>query len=499
MSVLKNNHVHETNSRNALLGSSLADDSGGETHHLHAERRSRRRHGGLTTTTIVSVLMFLAAYSKLLDFRYQQIYQNLYHDRNTVGSSSDAPQEEVQRKNNTTTTIEQLQQQDQQNDTVHSSPLTPIDGVSSSSSFKVDEYTFPIVQERLQYYMGDWYNRTDWSVPDCNLVKEEHNYDDVADKDLLLTSNTIKKCMDSGENVKNSIGITYCKDAFSFINTTETARRDDAHWLVRFGFQDRLTELGNQLPIICKARPSILSYHAKPPLWLLNERRHYGELEHYHRKVVLRKGEVPWSEKLTKLFWRGSTTGNRAGDAGHRLDILTQWVHQNDDDNKIDIGFNNVVQMKEGSFQHQYIERHYSRKGNGKEGRESLRDMNHYKYLLSVEGNDVATGLKWMLYSNSVVFMSRPTVATWAMEDLLVPYVHYIPVANDYSNLVEMVKWAEEHDDACQEISKRATEFIEHLWMSDQAKRDTEILKMEMVTMYVHQFDHALSKCTGTD
>jgi len=367
-----------------------------------------------------------------------------------------------------------------------------------ASSFRVDNYSFPTVRERLRYYMGDWFNKTDLSVPDCILVTEEHNQSNIVDQDRRLTTRAIKQCMDSGENVPNSIGITYCKDAYSFINTTEASRRDDARWLVHFGFGDRLTKLGSQLPIISKARPSILSHLPKPPLWLLNKNRHYDELDRYYNEVVHgEKGEVPWSEKVPKLFWRGSTTGNRAGDAGHRLAFLAQWVHHNDD--KIDIGFNNVVQMK-SEFQHEYIERYYSRKGGeAEEGRESLSDMNQYKYLLSVEGNDVATGLKWMLYSNSVVFMSRPTVTTWAMEDVLVPFVHYIPLANDYSNLLQMIKWANEHDEACQEISQRATEFIEHLWMSEQAKEDTKYLQKALVTSYVNQFDGALARCAQVE
>jgi len=50
------------------------------------------------------------------------------------------------------------------------------------------------------------------------------------------------------------------------------------------------------------------------------------------------------------------------------------------------------------------------------------------------------------------------TAATWAMKDLLVPFIHYISISlsNDYSNLLQMIKWANanEHDDACQEISQ---------------------------------------------
>jgi len=38
-------------------------------------------------------------------------------------------------------------------------------------------------------------------------------------------------------------------------------------------------------------------------------------------------------------------------------------------------------------------------------------------------GNDVASGLKWMLASNSVVFMPLPRRETWAMESLLQVYM----------------------------------------------------------------------------
>ncbi len=255
-------------------------------------------------------------------------------------------------------------------------------------------------------------------------------------------------------------------------------------------FQDTVQMHMNQsttieatLPIITKARRSALSFHPQPIVWLLNRFRHYKELEKYSSQIVKRGKEIPWSDKLAKVFWRGGTTGTR-------LDDLAQWI--NYDDNHTDIAFFEVTAlMSTKNFTREYVKKHYVRE------KQSLLEMSRYKYLLSVEGNDVATGLKWMLYSNSVVLMSRPTVATWAMEDLLVPYVHYIPLANDYSNLLEMVKWAEGHDEECQEISKRATEFIEHLWISEQAKKDTKYLQETLVRSYANQFNDPLSKCAG--
>ena len=45
----------------------------------------------------------------------------------------------------------------------------------------------------------------------------------------------------------------------------------------------------------------------------------------------------------------------------------------------------------------------------------TMEDQLKYKYILMLEGNDVATGLKWQLISNSVVFMARPTCVSFAM------------------------------------------------------------------------------------
>ena len=54
-----------------------------------------------------------------------------------------------------------------------------------------------------------------------------------------------------------------------------------------------------------------------------------------------------------------------------------------------------------------------------------LKPATYYKeqlkcrYLLAVEGNDVASGLKWMLASNSVVLMAPPRRETWLAESRL--------------------------------------------------------------------------------
>jgi hypothetical protein len=64
-----------------------------------------------------------------------------------------------------------------------------------------------------------------------------------------------------------------------------------------------------------------------------------------------------------------------------------------------------------------------------------------YKFILSLEGNDVATNTKWIMASNSLCFMPKPKYETWFMEGKLIPNYHYVLINNDYSNVEELIKY----------------------------------------------------------
>lgn len=54
-----------------------------------------------------------------------------------------------------------------------------------------------------------------------------------------------------------------------------------------------------------------------------------------------------------------------------------------------------------------------------------------HKGIIFLEGNDVSSGLKWGLLSKSVILMPAPTKSSWAMEEWLQPYVH-VSFADSY-------------------------------------------------------------------
>ncbi|WP_165735328.1 glycosyl transferase family 90 [Pseudoalteromonas sp. C8] len=161
-------------------------------------------------------------------------------------------------------------------------------------------------------------------------------------------------------------------------------------------------------------------------------------------------GDISWESKLDSAIWRGATTGY-----DDKRAIFVEKYH-----NAYDVGFSKVVQGKEldGNYFKPYT---------------SIAAQLKNKFIISLEGNDVATNLKWVLESNSVPIMCKPTKETWLMEGLLEPYVHYLPLDDDYSNLEELLGWAKAHDAECKSIALNGKKYM------TQFKDDTKELYLQ--------------------
>lgn len=90
------------------------------------------------------------------------------------------------------------------------------------------------------------------------------------------------------------------------------------------------------------------------------------------------------------------------------------------------------------------------------------------KYLPYVDGYmTAAPALQWRLLSNSVTFKPETNEIQWFYR-ALEPYVHYIPVKTDLSDLIEKFDWAKSHDSQCEQIARNATQFaLNHLMYED--------------------------------
>ena len=156
----------------------------------------------------------------------------------------------------------------------------------------------------------------------------------------------------------------------------------------------------------------------------------------------LQSPQVSWAKKKTSFVWRGATTGR-----GLRRDYVHALAPH------YDVRFTNVVQDKElwVTPREQYMGRRYH-----------PHEILAYKYVLSFEGNDVATNLKWLMAQDVVIVMPTPTKETWLMEGLLKPFVHYVPF-DDVSSHATLLEWLRSHDEECRRIIDNANAWVTQL------------------------------------
>lgn len=217
------------------------------------------------------------------------------------------------------------------------------------------------------------------------------------------------------------------------------------------------------IPVFVKSR--MIQDRDSPCVLLpLDRRRHWGDI------CVVAQNDIPFRDKADRLVWRGVTTGpfkswDGRSACSSRFHVARLGTGRAD----IDVGYSGIVQVDDTNSDIP-LDTLRARLRPPLDLRQQLQS----RYLLSLEGNDVATGLKWMLFSNSAVLMPRPTCESWACEGELVAFEHYIPVKDDLSDIEEVYDWCLTHPDACEEIAQNGKRYIE-AFLDDA--RETEILR----------------------
>jgi hypothetical protein len=190
--------------------------------------------------------------------------------------------------------------------------------------------------------------------------------------------------------------------------------------------------------------------------------------------------EVPWNEKIPKIFWRGVFSGHVLNGGKPELanSVRATLIRSNASLDELTSSFSRFPRFKLVSCLEtsDIIDAKFT-------GWEKLPDLMRehpayasllrhlhvadvpisqqvrYKYLIALEGNDYATSLPWSLATNSVVLRVTPHWET-IFDESLRPWVHYVPVAEDLSDLGEVFEWCESHTAEVKEIISNANEYI---------------------------------------
>jgi hypothetical protein len=116
----------------------------------------------------------------------------------------------------------------------------------------------------------------------------------------------------------------------------------------------------------------------------------------------------------------------------------------------------------------------------------SIKEQLNYKFILAIEGNDVASNLKWVMSSNSLAFMVKPKFETWFMEGTLIPNHHYVLLRDDYSDLEEKIEYYSTHTEEAKSIIAHAHDYIEQF--KNQKREDViSLMVLEKYFKYSSQ------------
>ena len=98
-----------------------------------------------------------------------------------------------------------------------------------------------------------------------------------------------------------------------------------------------------------------------------------------------------------------------------------------------------------------------------------------YKYLINLPGHTYCTKIYPMLFCKRLVFYSVSNLL-FKWEEGLEPWVHYVPVKNDMSDLLEKYEWAESNEDKVKEI-------VENCYNYALTKMSPNIMKLKLVEL----------------
>lgn len=214
---------------------------------------------------------------------------------------------------------------------------------------------------------------------------------------------------------------------------------DEVNFSYWFGDITRVPDF----PTFLKSRPIDHSTaNANSVLLKLNKIRHYY--------VV--KDRLAFAQKIPRLVWRGKSN------QPDRVAMLKRFYESS----LCDVGDTHYPDRRT-IYQRPFL---------------SIPQQLQYRYVLSIEGNDVATNLKWIMASNSVCFMRKPRYETWFMEGRLIPDVHYVLLKDDHSDMEEKVRFYNDHPELAMAIVRNANAWVKQFF-DESSERLISLMVMQ--------------------
>lgn len=192
-------------------------------------------------------------------------------------------------------------------------------------------------------------------------------------------------------------------------------------------------------------------------------------------KIIDNREKYSWQNKIAKFFWRGSATG---GDYG--VDAISNLP-------RLKIAF--LSKLYPDIIDAQLVNPIYQQNNSGKKlkniidllfGKDNrkISEIDHlkYKYLLSLDGNSATgTRIPWIMLSNSILIKQESKKIEW-FYPALKPYIHYIPLKKDLTDLLKLYNWLENNQEQLKNIIKNSNHFVANNLTSNDIDMQMQII-----------------------
>jgi Glycosyl transferase family 90 len=172
----------------------------------------------------------------------------------------------------------------------------------------------------------------------------------------------------------------------------------------------------------------------------------------------------PWSEKLAQVVWRGALSGDHSHEHHHPRWTLGKMVAKYETTGVFDVGLVSIP------ARHDHLHLNLSEVGGLKQPMRPMESFMKYQAILDIDGVSWSSRFGKLLCYNSVVLKVDPQYVDYFHFRDLQPYVHYVPVRYDLSDLLSQTLWALDPSNmnAVRKIIQNANDWCKHrmVWAS---------------------------------
>lgn len=178
-------------------------------------------------------------------------------------------------------------------------------------------------------------------------------------------------------------------------------------------------------------------------------------------------GDMKWKDRQNRIIWRGSTTGlfyQKLQDLDRlpRYQLCSAMARLGD---IADVGFTAVVQafddQEEAAIRDRLIREDLFRPFI------PMSDMAQCRYVLDIDGNSNSWNFIEKMRLGCCLLRVESDWRQWFWPRMR-PWVHYVPIAGDLSDLGEIVRWCLAHEAECEAIANQGLEFGKSMRFDDE-------------------------------